>query len=126
MRVLHLWLAAAALLVGCATEEGYRKLLDSYLNASESELLGQFGVPDSTYTAADGTRYLTYRVFRSGYVPGMPPIYQTTCSFGVCTTTEAGSSPAFQYSTHCKTTFALVAGKVAKWTFEGNACQARI
>src|SRR5467141_1139575 len=98
----------AAATIGCATQEGYEKVLNSYAGASEAALLAQWGPPDNVYASDAGTKYLTYSTSRSGYMPGVPPTYQTSCSFGYCTTTPIGGSPGYAYTDTCKTSFKIV------------------
>ena len=43
----------------------------------------------------------------------MPPIYQTSCSFGTCTTTPVGGSPGYSFTKTCKTSFKVVRGVIA-------------
>jgi hypothetical protein len=114
----------AATTIGCATQEGYEKILSSYVGASEASLLAQWGPPDQAYSSDASTKYLTYSKSRSGYVPGVPPTYQSSCSFGVCTTIPIGGLPGYSYTDTCKTSFKLVDGTIASWRFEGDACRA--
>jgi hypothetical protein len=116
--------ALAAATIGCATQEGYEKILSSYSGASEATLLAQWGPPDSVYSSDARTKYLTYATSRSGYIPGIPPIYQTSCSSGFCTSIPIGGSPGYAYTDNCKTSFKIVSGTVAAWRYEGNACRA--
>jgi len=114
----------AAATIGCATQEGYEKILSSYGGASEAALLAQWGPPDSVYSSDAGTKHLTYAKSRSGYIPGVPPTYQTNCSFGFCTSIPIGGSPGYSSTDTCKTSFKIVSGTVASWRYEGNACRA--
>src|SRR5258708_39745373 len=89
--------------IGCATQEGYEKVLSSYVGSTEASLLAQWGPPDTFYSSDASTKYLTYSKSQSGYVPGVPPTYQTSCSFGFCPTFPIGGSPAYSYTQTCKT-----------------------
>jgi len=93
----------AAATIGCATQEGYEKILSSYVGSSETALLAQWGPPDNVCSSDASTKYLTYSKSRSGYVPGVPPTYQSSCSFGFCTTVPIGGSPGYSYTDTCKT-----------------------
>jgi hypothetical protein len=109
---------------GCATEQGYKEILNSYVGMPEAALVASWGPPDQVYNSDIDTRYLTYARSRSGYVPGTPPIYQTNCSFGICTSIPVGGSPGYAYSGTCKTSFKVVRGTIASWRFQGNDCVA--
>ncbi len=114
----------AATMIGCATQEGYEKILSSYVGSSEASLLAQWGPPDQAYSSDASTKYLTYSKSQSGYVPGVPPTYQTSCSFGFCTTVPIGGSSGYSYTDTCKTSFKIVGGTITSWRYQGNACRA--
>ena len=114
----------AAATIGCATPDRYEKIVGSYVGSSEEALLAEWGPPDRVYTSDGGTKYLTYTSSRSGSSPGVPPIYQTSCSYGQCTTIPVGGSPGYTFTKSCKTSFKIVDGTVASWHFEGNDCVA--
>ncbi len=108
----------------CATEEGYQNVVRSFVGSSEAALLAQWGPPDRVYSSDGDTKYLTYDKSWSGSTPGVPLTYQTSCSFGICTTIPIGGSPGHSYTDTCKTSFKVVHGLIASWQFEGNACRA--
>jgi hypothetical protein len=110
--------------IGCATQEGYEKVLSSYVGSTEAALLAQWGPPDTFYSSDASTKYLTYSKSQSGYVPGVPPTYQTSCSFGFCTTLPIGGSPGYSYTDTCKTSFKIVGGTITSWRYQGSACRA--
>jgi len=114
----------AAMTIGCATADGYEKIVSAYVGSSEEALLAEWGPPDRVYNSDSGTKYLTYTSSRTGSSPGVPPIYQTSCSYGQCTTIPVGGSPGYTYTKSCKTSFKIVGGTVASWHFEGNDCEA--
>ena len=114
----------AAATIGCATQEGYEKVLSSYVGSTEASLLAQWGPPDTFYSSDASTKYLTYSKSQSGYVPGVPPTYQTSCSFGFCTTLPIGGSPGYSLTDTCKTSFTIVGGTITSWRYQGNACRA--
>jgi hypothetical protein len=96
-------------LASCSTTAGFEEVLKSYVGAPEGSLIGRWGAPDSTYESG-GTKYLTYRRSQSYAVPGQPPTYQTTCSFGYCTRTPIGGSSGYPLDLRCRTTFAVSGG----------------
>jgi len=114
----------AATAIGCASQEGYEKIVNSYLGSPETVLLERWGPPDQVYNADADTKYLTYSRSQSGYMPGTPPTYQTSCSFGYCTSIPIGGSPGYAYTDTCKTSFKVVHGTIASWRSQGNACVA--
>ena len=116
--------ALAAATVGCATEQGYKERLNSYVGGSEASVLANWGPPDRVYDSDAETRYLTYARSSSGYVAGVPSSFQTSCSFGLCTSTPVGGAPGYSYTNSCTTFFKLVRGTVQSWGFRGNACRA--
>jgi len=118
--------ALSALVIGlaaCGSEEGLRKILDSYVGANENALVSRTGIPDRTYTNGD-TKFLSCRKANSGYVPGTPPSYYTSCGAYTCATTPVGGSAGFAYNNHCTVTFTVQGGRVANYRYEGNACLA--
>jgi hypothetical protein len=107
----------------CATTENYEKILGSWMGSSEDSLIAKWGPPDSFYQSGEA-KYLTYSRSESSYIPGTPPTYQTTCSFGNCRTTAVGGSSGFTVNSNCKTTFTVVGGKITNWRYQGNDCTA--
>ena len=110
--------------VGCATEDHYREILNSYVGSSEAALLAHWGPPDQAYSSDTDTKYLTFSRSEAGYIPGVPPTYQTSCSFGICTTIPVGGSAGYSYTNTCRTFFKIVRGRIDSWGFRGNACRA--
>ena len=114
----------AATSTGCASQEGFEKIANSYLGSPEADLLERLGPPDQVYNADADTKYLIYSKSHSGYMPGTPPTYQTSCSFGYCTSIPIGGSPGYAYTDSCKTSFKVVRGMIESWRAQGNACVA--
>jgi hypothetical protein len=114
----------AATAIGCATQEGYKEVLNSYIGSPEGSLIARWGPPDQVYNSDANTKYLTYSRSHSGYVPGTLPSYQTTCNFGFCTSIPVGGSSGYAYTDSCKTFFIVVRGTIQSWSFKGNACVA--
>ncbi len=116
-------LAFGFLLAGCATEAKYGELLDTWMGASESQLISQWGAPASVYESG-GAKYLTYRNASSGYVPGTPASYQSTVVGNTVYTNRIGGSPGFMVSRWCDTTFTVRDSLVVHWSWQGNGCRA--
>lgn len=68
MRVKILSLVVFLILAGCATEQGFRKALDSWKGSSINELIqsDKFGTPYGSYEA-EGYRYYIFREEYSGH-----------------------------------------------------------
>ena len=123
-----MFMIAAAFLAGCTTTENYEKALNSWMGASESSLISQWGPPDSVYEH-DGTKYLTYVYSDSSVIPGSPPTYQTQIIGNRAYTTSYGGSSDTIINSHCKTIFTITNSQsrnavISNWRYEGNACRA--
>lgn len=55
-----LYLLLFVLLSGCATSEGYNRILNTWLNSDKQNLIETWGVPTSTYKMNDHIEYLSY------------------------------------------------------------------
>ena len=120
MKKILLWLLV--LLTGCATTANYEKSLNSWVGASESSLVDQWGPPSSVYESS-GVKYLTYNKSRSGYVPGVAPSYQTTYVGNTAYTSAVGGSAGYGFTNSCTTTFSIRNNVISSWRWEGNACR---
>jgi hypothetical protein len=109
--------------LGCATSAGYEKVLNSWMNSTEQDLVAQWGPPDQVYESG-GQKYLTYHRSSQAYLPGVEPTYQTTYYGTYATTTPIGGSPPQTINLNCKTTFTITNGKITSWRYEGNNCAA--
>lgn len=98
MHKLLITLILTICMAGCATEERYKKELNSWIGRPESELIRQKGVPNGIYKL-DGNKYLTYQ-------------YQNISSYN-------GKVKFF----HCDTTYVIENKVVIDWSFKGNACK---
>ena len=115
------------LLAGCGTiptTANYEEILKTFTGLTEDELVAQWGPPDSVYTTG-ATKYLTYQKRVSGYIPGMAPSYQSTVIGNTVTTQAIGGYPGYNFTRSCKTSFAITAGRITSWRYEGNGCKAR-
>ena len=126
-------LAALLALSACAVPSPeQRRLLDSMIGRSETDLLRNFGVPNRDFTA-DGHVFLAYVQDDSSYFPGEPGFgyggfgyggfgggfggfggYGGFGGFG-------GFGPSY-YQSSCTTTFEITGGKVAAWNVRGDGC----
>lgn len=100
MKVL---LVTLLLLSACATEQNYRNGLDTWINSSEDNLIGTWGVPDQTYTMNNGGKLVTYNK-----VNGMVFRFGAAIPVG------------------CKTTFQVSTSHIVEsYKYEGNACKSK-
>lgn len=99
-------IVSALLLIGlaaCATTEGYKEAVESWVGAREITLVAQWGAPHRVYDASNGERALTYYDSRTVSVP-----------------LDTGAVIPVEYS--CETTFIVVDGVIDSWSFRGNDC----
>lgn len=115
-------LLAMLLVAACATEANYQAMLDRWVGAEERELVGAWGPPDSVYEGEDA-RYLTWNAQYQNYLPGSPPRYTSRVVGDRIYTVPFGGTPGHLLTSRCKTTFALVDGRVTGWRAAGNACR---
>lgn len=109
---------------GCATTRGYEQMLDSWVGASDRDLIAMWGAPDSVYEFDATQKVVTYHHGGSIYNPGMEPMYYSTRVGNTITTTPVGGVPPQITNYSCKTDFTITNGVVTKWRWEGNSCRA--
>ena len=110
-------------LIGCATTAGYKKILDTWIGASESNLIGAWGVPTNSYQSGS-VKYLSYSTGRTVNIPGTQPTYTTICTYGFCTSSPSGGSSGYTLNFNCETTFQISGGRIISYSFRGNDCTA--
>ncbi len=120
-------LGFAALLTGCATERNYDQLLNSWLDASEAELVSAWGRPTEVFELPRGGRVLQYghvtdTIGRFGFV---------WLGTGLNVQTDPNSSKQYvAQAIHfsgtgyfCETRFTVdPTGQVSHWQSSGSAC----
>lgn len=113
---------ATALLTGaCATEDGFRKMVDPYVGQPESAVVTRLGPPDSSYQIdknAGGAKVISYTRSASSTMPGYA---QTNCYRGTCFTSV---TPATAYSISCQLVFEISEGIIRSYRYQGNGCTA--
>ena len=124
--VRSLTLAALLAVSACAVPSpAQRKVLDSMIGRSETDLLRTFGVPSRTFNA-DGHVFLAYVQDESSYFPGSPGFgyggfgYGGFGGFGYGGG-FGGFGPSY-YQSSCTTTFEVTGSKVAAWNVRGDGC----
>ena len=83
-------------LLGCRSTEAYEDHLSGWIHADETELVDDWGQPDSIDVEPNGIRWLVYN---SSQTASIPPDY------------------------HCKTSFKVILEKVAAWKTQGVNCK---
>jgi len=125
MKKLILGIIAAFTLVSCATTEKYEKVLNTWIGATELDLVRKWGAPQKTYEVSN-KKFIVYHNSRTAYIPGQQPSYVTQRDFlGNYTTTSTGGYGGYNVTYTCTTTFEFDKGKVSSWSWEGNACKAK-
>ena len=114
----------ALITTACATTANYEKILNSWVGASEIDLVRVWGAPDNQYESS-GTKFLTYQRSSNIYMPGTSPTYTTTVVGNTAYTSSSGGSPAYNIQMFCKTTFEVKGERIVSWRWEGNGCKAR-
>lgn len=81
------------------TAEGYTQIMESWENASELQLIKQWGVPYQTYEVED-QKYLLYKEENNFTLNGN------------------------YFHFYCDTTFTIENGIITYWKYSGNNCKA--
>ena len=124
MRRIYVLAAISVLLSACIpTVEGYQQLVESYVGASEGDLVSQWGPPQNVYTTGN-KKYLTYVNQRSIYIPGSAPTYTTTVIGNTAYTNSYGGTAGRYIDAVCETTFVMSGSKIENVSFRGNDCAA--
>jgi len=100
---------------GCATHGKYTQLLDTWVGATENELVNSWGPPLGSYVKDDGSKVLTYQESGSYPLPGVS-VLDPISGFP---NTTAGPTVI----TSCRTRFYISSsGIIDTWDWEGNSC----
>lgn len=121
MRHILLVIAVCSVM-SCASEQGFHEMADSWVGATESELVSQLGPPDSLYVSPDGDRILTYSKEGSVTLPGSAPSYQSTIYGNTVYSTPVGGAPPSTIQLSCELSFVLKNDRVISWSSRGNSC----
>jgi len=111
------FLFACATYEPTATTEKYQQKLNTWIGASENQLLLQWGVPQSSYTNGD-TKFLQYH-YDSSYTS--PSTYETNYN-PITHNTEIYETGRYTLNFWCDTTFEVRNGIVRQWHIKGNSC----
>lgn len=111
-------------LAGCATTANYEKILNSWVGATELDLIRKWGPPRQSYEAGD-SKFLVYSSSRNVYIPGTAPAYETTVIGNTAYTNPVGGTPGQNIGLSCQTTFEVSSERIVSWRWQGNDCKAR-
>lgn len=121
----YLLIAGLLFLAGCATEENYKAVLDSWLGSDADRLVLSWGPPNRQHTFADGRRMLTYDKSRTAQIGGhsyTEPVYNYATGTTVYVE-RTRPSQDIQFS--CSTSFIVDrSNKIVDWRYQGNDCKA--
>ena len=123
LKIGLLSVAAATLLSGCATTERYEEILDTYIGATEDELVEHWGVPDQVYET-EKSRFIVYKRSRLSSSGGVAPTFYSHINpyTGAVYTQSVGGIAPQIHQYRCKTTFTLKDDRVSSWSWQGNDC----
>jgi hypothetical protein len=116
MRRAALVLGLGGALAGCTIGPDLATRLQATIGQGEGELVSAFGVPTRTYQA-DGRKFLQYEERRTQAVAS-DPYWARSGRYGPL----FSPGPAFVVRS-CDITFTLEGGKVASFSFRGEACR---
>lgn len=100
MKKLITILSLVLLIAGCATEEKYQAVLNTWMGSTKSNLVNTWGVPSSSYKVDEHEELIAYNRSVSGF-------------------NQYGS-----YNYYCTTTFTIRDDEVVNWKYSGNSCVA--
>lgn len=132
--------AVSALLVAsCATQEGYKNLLNSWVGSHVDTLVMSWGPPQGSHTLSNGYKVIEYDDRSTVNIPGTtyttPQTNYHSGSImggggvvgysGTSTSYVTHTTPGYSIAQRCVTRFTIDdMGIIEKWSFEGNGCRA--
>ena len=132
-------LPALAWLAACATVENYQMILQSWVGASETELITAWGMPDEIYMLADGAEVVEY-VQVEEYTTGGYTTYDTVTVEHAGGAKDSRGSDTYSETTTirvpvevplrtgyrvCTVRFTMSAARIVTgWGHEGSNCKA--
>lgn len=99
----------------------YQETLDSWVGATEKELIRGFGAPKNVYEI-DGSRFLQFDRSGQHVVLPTPVSYETVIVKDRAYTRSYGGSPGYVRDLYCSTTFEIIDHKVVSWSYRGTGC----
>ena len=117
-------LLLSVFLINCSTQKGYVEILDTWIGATEEELVQKWGVPSGQYNKSDGGKLLSFSSNRTIVLPGSSSTYGTISPLGTLNLNTYGT-PATPIGLYCETTFDISSsGVILGYSFKGNDCYA--
>lgn len=126
------------LLSGCATTQGYKDSLQTWMGHSDSELMSTWGQPNSNYTLSNEKTVLEYDRSRTTVIPGytynqsVRTINNGSITgdvnatyMGNSTTYVPVTTPSSVVSKECSTRFTVNDHIIEAYSFNGNDCVAK-
>ncbi len=118
--------AIALYLAACATEAGYREIVESWIGARESDLVASvWGPPLRVYEIAGGTRILTYT--KDEPAAAISPMVGIGTAIGSggggFISTGIGGTTGGE-GRFCETSFTVDNGIITAVSFQGDGCTA--
>lgn len=117
--------------VGCTSTKGYEKILDTWINDTEANLVSKWGPPQGLYISPEGDRTLTYESHNTMTLPGYSAPTTTFLSGSNYGGSFYGTATSYNHSTPptvlnlmCQTNFTIHDGKIVAWRYKGNNCRA--
>lgn len=98
-------LVSGLALVGCVAQPTPGETLNSWLGATETELIAAWGAPENTFDDANGSKILIYNASQT--------------VFGAAGVNAPSASPRHK---GCVTIFTIREQEIAEWNQSGNGC----
>jgi hypothetical protein len=110
--LMTLFVLSSIVITSCATTEGYKKIVQSWVGSDINRLIASWGPPTSTYNMPNGD--VVYTWFRQSNESVNTGYNQYTRQIQTNRT-----------SLHCETSFTTDRnGRIYTWSFKGNNCVA--
>lgn len=128
MNKLVLFFLCGVFLQGCATEAGYKRLLNTWVGDTGDNLIKSWGPPTQKAQLSDNSQVFEYLFQGQGYVPQYTTPTQTQVTFvrdrAFATTTGGQTFGGYPVNLYCKTLFYIGTNdKITGWKYEGNSCR---
>lgn len=123
-KILLILVAASVLLSGCAAmranSAGYEARLQALKGTHIDQVVLAWGPPDAEYTFEDGRRMYAFVTSKTYLTPRIQPTLMMNRFYG-----GYGDDEMEMKHLYCETRLITdKEGKIAEWTFKGNACKA--
>ena len=110
------------LFTACGKPNNYANDLNSWLGASETDLIAAWGIPTRSLDQGN-IRILEYhRNYGQMVMPGTQ-MHNTTLYPNSAYTMSTPATPGYSVPMTCTTTFTITGGNVTGWRYNGNNCK---